>query len=298
MKSKSYKFILSKVGVLLLLTSLSMFSCNNKNNIGETEKIVETTVESTVETTAKPTTTQTATTTTTTTGHTVRTFDISKVNKDNNNNTNEDLIDTLTEITDKQLVCNQDNVKIWLMNVQLDTENYNAPCWVINGYIENNTSKKISIDFDYTSVEDNYSLEFSVYEWLNNGQKDLFTAVAYESDKLKNYGIESINSVQGEITICDENFNTLFSTPFNILVNHIGNVFNIETVEADDLINNSNTIYCEEEDCDKEGIYSISLFDKTGYYCKEHYDKYNKMMEEIVDTYSFLKENYLEDYSD
>lgn len=144
----------------------------------------------------------------------------------------QELITSVSQLTDAQLICDTNGVKIWAMNMVLDTSyGVDDPYWELTCYMENNSGHPLHTQFNHVDVNGGFGIDLRGINNegnLSDGQKGIFHMHVAASD-LAPYGIEKIESLSGLVWIIDSDTwdKVVDDAPFNISIDNIGNVYSL-----------------------------------------------------------------------
>lgn len=142
------------------------------------------------------------------------------------------LITSVSQITDSQLICDTNGIKIWAMNMVLDKSyGEDNPYWVLTCYMENNSGHPLHTQFNSVDVNGGFGIDLRGINSegnLSDGQKGIFR-MHVAAENLAPYGIDKIESLSGLVWIIDSDTwdSVVDDEPFNILIDEIGNAYSI-----------------------------------------------------------------------
>lgn len=196
-------------------------------------------------------------------------------------------ITSVAQLTDSQLICDVNGIKIWAMNMILDKSYGNDnPYWVLTCYMENKSGHTLHTQFNNVGVNGGFGIDLRGINnegSLRDGQKGIFHMHVAAED-LTPYGIEKIESLSGVVWIIDNETwdQVVDDEPFSVMIDDIGNAYSLTVVsqkedsqKSERITENANKreIYRKCVECEKSASRSyVNPFSKTTeYYCDVHY---------------------------
>lgn len=142
----------------------------------------------------------------------------------------QELITSVSQLTDSQLICDSNGIKIWVMNLILD-KSYgdDNPYWVLTCYMENKSGHPLHTQFNNVDVNGGFGIDLRGINSegnLSDGQKGIFHMHVAARD-LTPYGITEIESMSGLVWIIDSDTweKVVDDEPFSIIIDEIGNTY-------------------------------------------------------------------------